>query len=99
MAKRIIWSLRAHEDRIKILKYWKLRTLSNTYPEKLNKQFLESIQIIKKHPKIGKLTDNKNARIKIVKDYLIIYEEKKDAIHLLTIWDSRQNPEKLDEIV
>lgn len=99
MVKRIIWSLRAHEDRIKILEYWKFRTQSNTYQKKLNKQFIEAIQIIKKHPKIGKLTDNQNVRIKIVKDYLIIYEELNDAIHLLTIWDSRQNPEKLNKIV
>ncbi|WP_454244582.1 hypothetical protein [Psychroflexus sp. MBR-150] len=33
--------------------------------------------------------------MKIVRDYLIIYEIKKENIFILSIWNSRQNPEKL----
>lgn len=44
---------------------------------------------------MGKLTDTGNARIKIVKDYLIIYEETESRVLILSRWDSRQNPEKL----
>ncbi|WP_370591075.1 type II toxin-antitoxin system RelE/ParE family toxin [Salegentibacter sp. BLCTC] len=43
---------------------------------------------------MGKPTDSKNVRIKVVRDYLLIYEIKKNQIFILTIWDSRQNPKK-----
>jgi plasmid stabilization system protein ParE len=99
MAKKIIWSVRAHEDRKNILDYWKQRNKSNTYSEKLDKRFRDSIEILKDFPQIGRKTDDNRARIKVVKDYLIIYEETGDSIILLTIWDSRQDPKELEKIL
>lgn len=99
MAKPVVWSLRAQNDRKEILNYWRLRNKSNAYSKKLNRLFKESIKIITDFPLIGKLTDQPNTRIKIVKDYLIIYEETETQISILTIWDSRQNPDKLKEII
>ena len=64
----------------------------------LNQLFKESVKIIIDFPQIGKLTDETNTRIKIVKDYLIIYEVTETQIFILTIWDSRQNPDKLNKI-
>ena len=95
MAKQVVWSLRAQTDRKEILTYWLLRNKSNSYGKKLNQLFKESIKIIVDFPQIGKLTDDTNTRIKIVKDYLIIYEETETQILILTIWDSRQDPNKL----
>jgi len=45
------------------------------------------------------VTDDSKARIKIVRDYLIIYEETETQIFILTIWDSRQGPDKLKKIL
>lgn len=95
MAKQIVWSRRAQRDRKEILEYWRIRNKSNTYSKKLNRLFKESIKIITDFPQIGKPTDEADTRIKIVRDYLIIYEETQTQIVILTIWDSRQNPEKL----
>lgn len=50
-------------------------------------------------PQIGKPTDDQKARIKVVKDFLLIYEDTVDSIIILTIWDSRQDPEKLEKIL
>ena len=77
---------------------WRHRNKSNTYSKKLNQLFKESIKIISDFPQIGKLTDDPNTRLKIVKDYLIIYEETETRIFILTIWDSRQDPEKLKKV-
>jgi plasmid stabilization system protein ParE len=99
MAKRVIWSLRAQNDKKEILDYWRQRNKSNTYSKKLNELFKESIKIILDFPQIGKVTDDTKARIKIVRDYLIIYEETETQIFILTIWDSRQDPEKLEKIL
>ena len=99
MVKQVVWSLIAQNDRKGILHYWRLRNKSNTYSKKLNQLFKESIQIIRDFPQIGKLTDDSNTRIKIVRDYLIFYEETETQILILTIWDSRQDPDKLKEIL
>ena len=99
MAKQVIWSLRAQNDKKEILDYWRQRNKSNTYSKKLNELFKESIKIILDFPQIGKVTDDTKARIKIVRDYLIIYEETETQIFILTIWDSRQDPDRLKKIL
>lgn len=99
MAKQIIWSLRAQNDRKKILEYWTKRNKSKEYSRKLNGLFKEAIRLISDYSEIGKPTDNKNGRIKIVRNYLIIYEIKNEQILILTIWDSRQRPQKLKIIL
>ena len=96
MAKQVVWSLRAQSDRKQILDYWRLRNRSNTYSRKLNQVFKESVEIIRDFPIIGKLTEDDNVRVKIVKDYLIFYEHTETKLTILTIWDSRQDPEKLN---
>ncbi len=99
MVKQVIWSLRAQEDRKNILNYWRQRNGSITYSKKLNYLFKEAVRIIKDFPQVGKLTDQKNVRMKIVRDYFIIYEDTGTTIYILTIWDSRQDPKKLDNIL
>ena len=99
MAKQVIWSLKAQDNKRNILDYWRKRNQSNTYSKKLNLLFKEAINIIKDFPQIGKLTDSTNIRIKIVRDYLIIYEDTETTIYILAIWDGRQDPNKLKDIL
>lgn len=91
MVKQIIWSLRAQSDRKGILRYWINRNKSKEYSKKLNSLFKEAVKLIADYPEIGKPTDNRDARIKVVRDYLIIYEITNEQIFILAIWDSRQN--------
>jgi len=99
MAKQLIWSPRAQNDRKEILKFWRDQNKSNTYSKKLDQRFREAINIIKDFPQIGKQTDVAKARVKVVKDYLLIYEETIDSIIILTIWDSRQDSKTLSQIL
>lgn len=98
MAKQIIWSLRAQKDKREIFKYWSQRNKSNRYSKKLNQLFKETIQLLREHPYIGKSTDDDSVRIKIVKEYLLIYEVTETSINILSIWDGRQDPSKLADI-
>lgn len=99
MAKTVIWSRRALDDRKQILAYWRSRNKSNNYSKKLNQPFKEAVKIIAEFPQIGTVTSDKTIRVKIVKDYLIIYEEESTNLYILTIWDSRQNPDTLRKIL
>lgn len=99
MAKHVIWTQRAQEDRKQILKYWLDRNKSSIYSRKLNSLFKQVVQLISNFPQIGKPTSDSNARTKVVKDYLVIYQETETTIYILTIWDARQNPEKLKQIL
>ena len=99
MAKQIIWSRLAHLDRFKILEYRIYRNNSNLFSKRLNQTFEDTVDLISKHPKIGKETDVLNVRIKIVKDYFLTYRETATTIEILTIWDSKQDPSKLIKII
>ncbi len=89
MVKKIVWSFRAQNDRKEIFRYWIKRNKSNEYSKKLNDLFKEAIRLISEYPEIGKITDEGKARIKIVGDYLIIYEVEKEKNLLLTIWNQQ----------
>lgn len=91
MDRKIIWSRRSQNDRIEIFKFWNNHNKSNAYSKKLNELFKGAIRLISEY---------KKARIKIVRDYLIIYEiDAQEQLLILTIWDSRQDPEKLRSVL
>ncbi|WP_371875335.1 type II toxin-antitoxin system RelE/ParE family toxin [Salinimicrobium tongyeongense] len=94
MAKQIVWSPLAVQKRSEILKFWIKKNKSDTYSKKLNKLFKEASHLISKHSGIGKPTSNGNVRFKIILHYLMFYELKNNKVYILTIWDSRQDPEK-----
>jgi toxin YoeB len=96
MAKRIIWTSRAQNDRREILEFWAKNNKSTTFSRKLNSLFIEATQLIKVHPKIGQPTDIENVRVKIIRNYLMFYELSNDKIYILTIWDSRRNPKSFE---
>lgn len=75
MAKQITWTYRAQQDRLEILRYWRLRNQSNVYSKKLNLLIQKAILLIAVHPNIGRQTTIEGVRVKLVRDYLIFYEE------------------------
>jgi len=99
MAKKIIWTQTAQTDRKQIFEYWNLRNKSNLYSSKLNELFNSYIKSLAIHPKIGFLTEYKNIRAITVKDYQIFYLSDIDCITIITIWDSRQNPNRLKQVI
>lgn len=99
MAKQVIWSDRAIDDLLKIFEYWNNRNKSVSYSKKLNELFNKAIALVANHSSIGKPSQIEDIKIKIVKDYLMIYEDTPELIIILTIWDSRRNPEDLEKII
>jgi addiction module RelE/StbE family toxin len=98
MARKVIWSIRAQQDRKDIFTYWTIRNKSNAYSLKLNRMFNEAKALIAKHPEIGRKTILENVRVKVVRDYLIIYETTDDTVVIHTIRDGRRDPSEVDYI-
>ena len=98
MARQVIWTERAQNERIAILLFWNSHNKSNNYSKKLHSSIKESLQLICKYPLIGKQTNKENVRIKVLREYLIIYEITSSEIIVLSFWDCRQNPETLNRL-
>lgn len=84
---------------MEILEYWIEHNQSKTYSIKLFNLFKEASSLISQYPNIGRPTDLPKIRIKTVRGYLMIYEELKEHIEILTIWNSRQDPKKLKKVL
>ena len=95
MAKRIIQTQRALEEKIEILKYWNNRNKSNEYSKKLNQLFLDSTQLIQKFPSLGRPTEDPLVKNILARDYLIFYVETETAYNIVHIWDERRNPNEM----
>jgi plasmid stabilization system protein ParE len=67
-----------------------------TFCVKLNAAIRSSIRLLEKHPEIGVKVDVENLRNLIQGDFSIFYEIKPEAIEIITIRDSRQDPDKLE---
>jgi plasmid stabilization system protein ParE len=94
--RKIIWSNKALNKLFGILEFYELRNKSKAYSIKLYRQFNYEISKLSKHPKIGIKTNIDNVRGLIIENYIIFYEYNEEMIFVLTIWDCRQNPDKLD---
>jgi hypothetical protein len=82
-----------------IFEYWNDRNKSKTYSKKLNFLFDEAAEMLLLYPDLGKMTNYKNIRIKLVRDYWIVYRLIEPNIQVLAIWDTRKNPEDFKNLL
>lgn len=99
MARKIIWSKLAQQDRYSIFRYWNKRNKSNKYSKKLNELFIAASEFVASNPTTGLPTDRASIRIKFVSHFALIYETTESELFVLSIFDTRQNPNKLDNII
>ena len=92
MAKRkIIWTKTANLERKEILEYWILRNKSKRFSIKLNYLILQTLEVLRENPTIGRLTNVNNVRVKLIREYLLLYEFTDAELIILSIWDARRN--------
>ena len=91
----IVWTAKAQSELEGLLMYWKKRNQSNIYSLKLNALFQEKLQLLAKMSYLGRKTDIQGVYVKIIREYLLFYEIVENKLVILTIRDSRQNPQKL----
>ena len=95
MAYQIVWTEKANIERQHILEFWAENNKSKVYSLKLNKLFISTIRDLSNRPNLGRKTEFKNVRVKIVRDYLIFYEIIKKEILILSVWDARRDKKNL----
>ena len=92
MAKRkIIWTKTANLERKEILEYWILRNKSKRFSIKLNYLILQTLEVLRENPTIGRRTNIDNVREKLIREYLLLYEFTDAELIILSIWDARRN--------
>ena len=96
MPKKIIWSSLSEKDFSNIMSY-----LNNEWDAKVANQFIDIIEEILKqiliNPKQFPLINKKRKVRKcvITKHNTLFYQDRKEYISILRIYDTRQDPEKL----
>jgi len=96
MAINVVWTLTAHQDRIKVFEYWNERTQSRDYSQKLNVLIRHRISLIKEYPNSGLKTDRPGVRYHLIaRHYKLFYKVDEETVYLLRFWDTRQDPDKL----
>jgi plasmid stabilization system protein ParE len=96
MAKRIVWTIDARNDRREIMEYWFNRTGSKNYSRKLAHQFREATRYISQHNYLGRATNLENVRVTVIGHYLLFYRLSENLLEVISLFDSRQNPAKLN---
>lgn len=96
MAERvIIWTSTARLELKSILDFFILRNRSKTYSLKLHRKIQTEVKLLLLQPSIGKKTTMINVRGFLIENYLLYYELKDDKIIILSVWDTRKNPDNL----
>jgi plasmid stabilization system protein ParE len=96
---KVVWAELALKNLQNILDYWIDRTQSLSFANYLLKRIDTNILTIKKFPNIGKQYKKGPIRQIIIGDFSIFYTSNNKNIQILLIWDNRQNPNKLNEIL
>ena len=96
MAKKIIvWTETAAKQRRDILAYWTKRNHSIAYAKKLIRLINKQTKIILNHPESFKESIHPNTRESALGHFSLFYRMEHDRLIILSIWDNRQDPQKL----
>ena len=89
--RKIIWTITANLERKEILEYWILRNKSKRFSVRLNYLILQTLEVLRENPTIGRRTNIDNVRVKLIREYLLLYEFTDAELIILSIWDARRN--------
>jgi plasmid stabilization system protein ParE len=65
---------------------------------KVNRIIQTELKLLIQNPEIGKKTESDNVRGLLIENYFIFYEINEIHLVILSVWDTRQNPENLKHI-
>jgi len=92
MARTVVWTSRAERIFTSILEYYVDRNNSKKYSRTLNTKVNTATNLLSKYPNLGFKTEIEDVRVFIKDNYKIFYLVTKSKIVVLLVWDSRQFP-------
>jgi plasmid stabilization system protein ParE len=92
--RKIIWTVVANQELQEILSYWIIRNHSNRYSIHLKNLIMETLDLLREYPEMGRNTNQVNVRVKIIRDYLLFYQFDDFTLTILSIWDARRNKKR-----
>jgi len=97
---RVIWSNFAIETLKEIYVYYK-QVAGYRIARKINNKIFKSTKQLINHPKSGQIEDtlrklDEGHRYLVVGNYKVIYKEVKEGILITDVFDTRQNPIKMN---
>lgn len=96
MVREIIWTKKAKNEITETFRYWLDRNQSNTFNKKLNGLIEKNLKLLSTFPRIGRKTDIRNVRVRIIQDYLLFYKIDDNKLFVLTIRHNSRNLETLN---
>ena len=94
---QVIWATRAEDDYYETLIYWTKRNKSNSFSNKLIAEVDKKLKVILQNPKSGLATNIQGThKINFLKYFSIYYQVSEKYIEIVSFWDNRRNPEKLE---
>ena len=93
MARKVKWTHTALRERCEIFDYWNRRNKSTRYSHWLRKRLQDMIRQLAEQPSTGALTEEYGIYRKLVRDYYLFYRFSATEITVISIWDTRRNPE------
>ena len=94
---QIIWAMRAENDYYETLIYWTKRNKSNSFSNKLIAEVDKKLKVILQNPTSGLATNIQGTnKINFLKYFSIYYQVSEKYIEIVSFWDNRRNPEKLE---
>ncbi len=55
---------------------------------------METLDLLREYPEMGRNTNQVNVRVKIIRDYLLFYQFDDFTLTILSIWDARRNKKR-----
>lgn len=96
VGRKIVYTSHAKSLLTQILEFYNERNKSNTYSKKLLRQLKNIILLLITNPELGILIEDfRNIRVLIKGNFKIFYQIKETTIEIISVWDCRQNPDKL----
>ncbi|MBK9212424.1 MAG: type II toxin-antitoxin system RelE/ParE family toxin [Saprospiraceae bacterium] len=96
---KVIWTETAVRQRRGIFEYWNKRNQSTKYSERIRVLVSKKIELIKKNPTSFLSSEYNDTYVAVIEHFCLYFKVVKEGILVTAFWDSRQDPDKLLEIL
>lgn len=99
MANAVFWTEQSKRDLIEIKRFFDHRNQSTYYSQKLFRLFKATAGFVGQYPLVGFKTDFEDVRGILAREYILFYQVDDGNVTILTVWDTRQDPGQLNELL